>query len=591
MDLQYPLFTLKTDCQDCYKCLRECPVKAIKIVEGSANIIPEFCIACGHCVEICPAKAKQVRDDLGRAKLLIKEKNTVYASLAPSWISEFKGVSEAQIISAIRRLGFAGVSETALGAEEVSANVAKILANGENRIYVSTACPSAVEFICKYLPDKTDLLTSFDSPLLAHCKMLREEFGDNIKTVFFGPCIAKKYEADRHPDVLNIALTFDDLRKWLEKEEISLEEIKPSQFDIFTPRHSEEGAMYPIEGGMIETLKPYHERSKYHYISISGIKNIERELRNLHENKLTKPVFIEALACEGGCVNGPCSKNEESGLEERMDVLNNSSIPSQIKRSPSINIEQKYEPIDTNVRPAFEEVEMRRALLKVGKRYVEDELNCGGCGYGTCRNFAKALLQGKAETDMCVSYMRQQAQKKANALIRCIPAAIVLVDARLNIMEWNDRFLKLFFHDDEHLEDYPDKDIESARLEDFIPFVNLFQAALKTEQDIHKEHLKVDDRLYDITVFNINKKQVLGGIIQDVTGSEMKREQIAQRAREVINKNLSTVQQIACTLGEHMAETEILLRSIAEGFSYDNNKSYTEKKLVQDETTENIKDK
>lgn len=176
MDLQYPLFTLKTDCQDCYKCLRECPVKAIKIVEGSANIIPEFCIACGHCVEICPAKAKQVRDDLGRAKLLIKEKNTIYASLAPSWVSEFKGVSEAQIISAIRRLGFAGVSETALGAEEVSANVAKSLASGENRIYVSTACPSAVEFICKYLPDKTDLLTSLDSPLLAHCKMLRNNF-------------------------------------------------------------------------------------------------------------------------------------------------------------------------------------------------------------------------------------------------------------------------------------------------------------------------------------------------------------------------------------------------------------------------------
>ena len=189
---EYPLYTVKNDCQDCYKCVRHCPVKAIKIEDNSAMIVPDLCIACGTCYKVCPAKAKQMRNDLTRAKHLLASGKDVYVSLAPSWITEFDGISQEQMIASIRRLGFRGVSETALGAEEVSANIAEILNQADKGLFISTACPSCVEYIRKYLPELTPNLTKVTSPLLAHCRILKEKLGPQTEVVFIGPCIAKK---------------------------------------------------------------------------------------------------------------------------------------------------------------------------------------------------------------------------------------------------------------------------------------------------------------------------------------------------------------------------------------------------------------
>jgi len=176
---------------------------------------------------------------------------------------------------------------------------------------------------------------------------------------------------------------------------------------------------------------------------------------------------------------------------------------------------------------------------------------------------------GKAEPEMCVSHMKQQAQRKANALIRCIPSPIVIADSKLNIMEYNDLFRDMFWNEDEHSDIYEYENLVGANLRDFISFTNLFSASLELGQDIHKEHIRHEDKMYDVVVFNIDDKQSVGGIINDVTNVEMHKEQIAARAKEVIHKNLATVQQIACTLGEHMAETEVLLRSIAKDYAAD----------------------
>ena len=183
------------------------------------------------------------------------------------------------------------------------------------------------------------------------------------------------------------------------------------------------------------------------------------------------------------------------------------------------------------------------------------------------------MLDGKAEPEMCVSHMKQQAQRKANALLRCIPSPIVIANARLSIMEYNDKFVETFWNEDEHADIYDQNNLHGADLRDFINFTNLFSASLDLEQDIHREHVRFNDKLFDVVVFNIDKKQIVGGIIEDVTNMEMKKEQIAEKAKEVIHKNLATVQQIACTLGEHMAETEVLLRSIAKDFATDDEQS------------------
>ena len=621
---EYPLYTIKNNCQDCYKCVRRCPVKAIKIEDGSAMIVPDLCIACGTCYRVCPAKAKQARNDLTRAKHLVQSGKDVYVSLAPSWITEFEGVSREQMIAAIRRLGFRGVSETALGAEEVSANIAGLLdkaandalqvsaapdmsqtACGEkdedasaerspertsgvredtntgeapqvsaaNRLFISTACPAVVEYINKYVPERTANLTKLTSPLLAHCRLLKTALGKDIEVIFIGPCIAKKIEADRHPDLLSLSLSFTDLRQWLKDENIELKDIHTSVFDKFVMSKAEEGTAYPVEGGMIETLKPYEQSQKAYLMQITGIDNIKRELKNIREEALDRPVFIECLACEGGCVNGPCTSSKKSGLEKRVEILKESDFSGLAgKRSPSVDIRLDYAP-EAIVQPKHDETDIKRVLASIGKYSIEDEINCGGCGYNTCRNFAKALLDGKAEPEMCVSHMKQQAQRKANALLRCIPSPIVIANARLSIMEYNDKFVETFWNEDEHADIYDQNNLHGADLRDFINFTNLFSASLDLEQDIHREHVRFNDKLFDVVVFNIDKKQIVGGIIEDVTNMEMKKEQLAEKAKEVIHKNLATVQQIACTLGEHMAETEVLLRSIAKDFAADDEQS------------------
>lgn len=621
---EYPLYTIKNNCQDCYKCVRRCPVKAIKIEDGSAMIVPDLCIACGTCYRVCPAKAKQARNDLTRAKHLVQSGKDVYVSLAPSWITEFEGVSREQMIAAIRRLGFRGVSETALGAEEVSANIAGLLdkaanealqvsaapdmsqtacgkkdedastehspertsgvhedtSTGEalqvsaaNRLFISTACPAVVEYINKYVPERTANLTKLTSPLLAHCRLLKTALGKDIEVIFIGPCIAKKIEADRHPDLLSLSLSFTDLRQWLKDENIELKDIHTSVFDKFVMSKAEEGAAYPVEGGMIETLKPYEQSQKAYLMQITGIENIKRELKNIREEALDRPIFIECLACEGGCVNGPCTSSKKSGLEKRVEILKESDFSGLAgKRSPSVDITLDYAS-EAIVQPEHDETDIKRVLASIGKYSIEDEINCGGCGYNTCRNFAKALLDGKAEPEMCVSHMKQQAQRKANALLRCIPSPIVIANAKLSIMEYNDKFVETFWNEDEHADIYDQNNLHGADLRDFINFTNLFSASLDLEQDIHREHVRFNDKLFDVVVFNIDKKQIVGGIIEDVTNMEMKKEQIAEKAKEVIHKNLATVQQIACTLGEHMAETEVLLRSIAKDFAADDEQS------------------
>ena len=579
---EYPLYTIKNNCQDCYKCVRRCPVKAFNIEDGSAMIVPDLCIACGTCYRVCPAKAKQARNDLTRAKHLVQSGKDVYVSLAPSWITEFEGVSREQMIAAIRRLGFRGVSETALGAEEVSANIAGLLdkaaneapqVSAANRLFISTACPAVVEYINKYVPERTANLTKLTSPLLAHCRLLKTALGKDIEVIFIGPCIAKKIEADRHPDLLSLSLSFTDLRQWLKDENIVLKDIHTSVFDKFVMSKAEEGVAYPVEGGMIETLKPYEQSQKAYLMQITGIENIKRELKNIREEALDRPIFIECLACEGGCVNGPCTSSKKSGLEKRVEILKESDFSGLAgKRSPSVDITLDYAS-EAIVQPEHDETDIKRVLASIGKYSIEDEINCGGCGYNTCRNFAKALLDGKAEPEMCVSHMKQQAQRKANALLRCIPTPIVIANAKLSIMEYNDKFVETFWNEDEHADIYDQNNLHGADLRDFINFTNLFSASLDLEQDIHREHVRFNDKLFDVVVFNIDKKQIVGGIIEDVTNMEMKKEQIAEKAKEVIHKNLATVQQIACTLGEHMAETEVLLRSIAKDFAADDEQS------------------
>ena len=569
MNNTYPIYTGITDCQDCYKCVRHCPVKAIHIEDGKASVIPEDCVLCGKCVLICPSGAKKIRDDLERVKQLLRIKERVIVSLAPSFVNEFENISNEQLIAAIKKLGFWGVSETALGAQEVSAHVAETLSNSSKGIFLSSACPSAVELVRKHYPAFHSLVTTLKSPMQAHATLLQREYGQDITVVFIGPCIAKKDESDLHPELVSASLTFKDLIKWFKQEN-----IKPQSFDsdlknTFIPENAREGSLYPVEGGMIAGIKAECSVDDPAFMSFSGVGDIQMALEGLENFTPSKPVFIELLACKGGCINGPAKLTDKSTVQKRFNVLEGSQYTKeQIPRKPQEIINEEYIPIE-NKGANISEMDIQQALLSIGKYTNEDEINCGGCGYYSCRDFARALLEGKAEREMCVTRMRKLAHKKANALLRAIPSGVVIVNEDLKIVECNKNFSKLLGEVEEQIFDAK-PGMEGASLEKVLPqYHYYFNTVLESGEDILEKDFKFENRIIHGSIFNIEKNRIVGGVFQDITNPAMQRERIIGKTKEVIEKNLETVQKIAYLLGENASETQVVLDSIINSFSRD----------------------
>jgi iron only hydrogenase large subunit-like protein len=555
------IYTRQRECQDCHKCIRECPVKAIRVEDGYARVVPDLCIMCGICVLACPHSAKQVRDDLPDARALLTSGRKVIASLAPSFVARYSGVQPSHLIHALKRLGFFAVSETALGAQQVSASVYSLMHHKPKQIWISSACPVVVDFIAKYHPECQPHVIGVLSPLLTHCKMLRAYYGEDIATVFFGPCIAKKKEAEQHPELLDVVLTFEDLDRWLAEEHIHLAEVEATPEDRFQPQEAEEGALYPIEGGMVSAVAGNREVNSLQFMSFSGISNVEQALKSIPEWHPEHNIFFELTACPGSCVNGPKAAHHSSVARRRYDILNYAKPAARLPRRPSLSATGHYDAAPI-ARTEYSEMQLREALRTVGKYSADDELNCGGCGYDSCRDFARALIERNAERMMCATYTRKLAQKKANALLQKMPSAVVIVNEDLKIIESNKHFARLF-----GLDGGQPTEMEGGALSVEVPFANLFKRVLESGKDILGHDVRYQRSILNTSIFTIEPHAVLCGIFQDITQPIFQKEQIIARAREVIQKNLNTVQQIAYLLGENAADSEITLNSIVNSFS------------------------
>ena len=553
------IYTQKYECQDCHKCIRECPVKAIRVQEGYARIVPEMCILCGNCILACPSNAKHVRDDLPAVKNLLKSGRKVVVSLAPSFIAQYPGVRPGQLIHALKKLGFHGVSETALGAQQVSTCLAALMQTGPAKVWISSACPVVVDFVGKYHPECQEQLTSLLSPLLTHCKMLRARFGSDIAIVFIGPCIAKKREAEAHPELLDVVLTFEDLALWLAEENIHLASAIETADDYFDPESAREGALYPVEGGVLPGLGSAIDSSRV--IAFSGLQNVEQAFKGVAEWNPDHSILLELTACAGSCINGPKASRSLSIARRRYDVAQYAKPAPEPPRKIEVKIDEQYVPAPVP-QIHYSEMQMREALRAVGKYSIENELNCGGCGYESCRDFARALIARNAERMMCATYTRKLAQKKANALLEKMPSAVVIVDEQLKIIECNLHFVRLFSEDISQ-----PKDLEGYTLDAVIPFSHLFSRVFEFDEDIVGHDIRYQHCILNASIFSIEPHSILCGIFQDITQPAFQKEQIIARAHEVIQKNLKTVQQIAYLLGENAAESEITLNSIVRSFS------------------------
>ena len=551
-----PVYTIENECQDCYKCVRHCHCKAIRIVNGKASVIAENCVACGECVKVCPSHAKKIRTDLPRLQQMLGTSVKLYASIAPSFTAYFPGTTIGQLATALKKIGFAGVAETAIGAQAVSRQTAGFLKNTDLNFVISSACPACVDYIRKYHPQYTANIVPLHSPVMAHCQMIKERFGADCKVVFFGPCAAKKNEADRNPEIFSLAVTFATLEELFEENGIipMAEEESALLMD-----NAEEGRFYAVEGGMNDTLRD--ENCGIRYISVSGLENLDRMLRFYHGSAGERKIFLEALACPGGCINGPVIPAAYAGgLDVIAETDKISTMAASSKRAAQEHIESEFS-ADSLPEWHASEKELTIALAKVGKFTREDELNCGACGYNTCREFATALLQHKAEEAMCHTYLRKNFERTSNALIRFIPAAVVMVDENLNICECNRNFAVM----SEMTEVYDALgNLNTIAIDHALPgFSELFSSVISNGGEIEKFNQKLQDKIVNISVFSIAHGKSAGAVIQDITKNELQREHIAEKAREVIRKNVLTVQQVARLFGEHVAETEILLNEIA----------------------------
>jgi iron only hydrogenase large subunit-like protein len=570
---QYPIYTAETECRDCYKCVDRCPVKAIRVQNGRMSVISKMCIFCGNCVRNCPASAKKVRGDVGAIKKLFERGIKVYASVAPSFPAEFFGFTPAQFVSALKRLGFHAVSETALGADYVSARVAADLkvasadADGQ-KLFLSSACPAVVLYLKRYAAAFVPYLNDRASPLLAHAQLLRTIYGDKIGVVFIGPCIAKKREADQFKEV-NAVITFDELKQWLREENINPADINDADTEGgFVPRRAAKGAFYPVDGGMILSMRKYRGFSKTSNMVISGIRTITETLNaESHKLELESPLFLELLACEGGCINGPCTTRDASAIKRRAlllkyaesadDVLDTATAGKPVTLTGELAALVVKE---ANHSPE----EIRAALAATGKYGANDEINCSKCGYENCRAFAKAILEKRAEKTMCATYVRNLAQKKANALIDAMPSGVVIVDKNMRVIECNKNFARLMGSEiDELYESSPG--LHGLNLNKIDCPGTYFEDVLSSKtMDSFDYDIRINDKILHLNVYVIEKGETVAGVFTDITVPQIRRDRTVLQAKKIIETNVKTVQKIAFLLGENAANTEAILNSIIE---------------------------
>ncbi|MGB4653883.1 MAG: [Fe-Fe] hydrogenase large subunit C-terminal domain-containing protein [Bacteroidales bacterium] len=544
-------------CKDCYKCLRACPVKAIDVTNHQAKIIDERCILCGTCTIVCPQNAKIVHSEKDNVKELIKNNSNVIASVAPSCISSFQITDFSTMKIALGKLGFADAEETALGAQLVVREYAKLMETGQFKNFIVSACPAVCKMIQMYYPRALKYLAPVDSPMIAHAKLIKSKMPD-AKIVFIGPCIAKKREAEES-HLIDGVLTFEDLNEMFAEKDIVLDDILTLNMDN-NAKHANLAKAFPISHGIIQSFEKLPEN--YDYMSIDGADRCLDVLENIES---ISNVFIEMNVCKDACVNGPCSLDKVGGsikaTSEIRDYVNREKkklpIVEKIPESP-VDLSTNYERLRVSGKIPTEK-EIAEILAKIGKTKPEDELNCGTCGYSTCREKAWAVFNGYADIEVCLPYMQQRAESFSYEIIRNSPEGLIVLDFDMNILEMNNHARKLLGVQNGFVKGQPA--VELFNPTDFM---------LALEKNQHLERKKVfipASKLYvDLSISIIKEHRALFGIMKDVTDEANYNEKLNSMRLEtlettdkVIKKQMFIAQEIASLLGETTAETKIAL--------------------------------
>lgn len=544
----------EANCKNCYKCIRNCPVKSIRFGDDQANIISNECILCGRCFVVCPQNAKKVRNDVPAAKELIASGAPVYASIAPSFVANYGSVTLRSMDTALKKLGFAGAEETAMGAELVKKQYDAMLDEGRRSVIIASCCPTINMLIRKYYPGALPYLAPVVTPMRAHCMDIKRRHPD-AKTVFIGPCISKKEEADGRASHVDCALTFEELTAWLAEENVTL-----------SREEEEEGCrarLFPTPGGILRSMEAANP--DYEYISVDGIENCMQALEELLAGKPGK-CFIEMSACAGSCTGGPAmDTRERHPLKSLIAVTRYAGREDKNEADlPPEKLLCNYSPL-TVPRVHISEEAISEVLRKIGKTRPEHELNCGSCGYNTCREKAVAVLQGKANLTMCLPYLKEKAESFSDNIIENTPNAIIVLDENYAVQQLNSAACSLV-----NIRDASDVVGEPvARILDPKPFLDALETRRNTFD--RRAYLAEYEKYVEQSVIYDREYHILICIMRDVTEEVLRqhgKEALSRKTVEItdrmIEKQMRTVQEIASLLGETTAETRIALTRLKE---------------------------
>ena len=545
----------KSNCKSCFRCVRKCPVKSIRFSGNQAHIIGNECILCGNCVVQCPQNAKEIADGIEKVRVLLQSGDPVVVSLAPSFIANYDGVGIASMRCALKKLGFYDVEETAIGATVVKNEYERLIQEEERDVIITSCCHSINLLIQKHFPECLEYLADVLSPMQAHCSDIKKRI-PNAKTVFVGPCVAKKDEAEYYEGIVDAVLTFEELDKMLEKEGV-VPEILPDAAEESRAR------FFPTTGGVLKTMA--QNAPEYTYLAIDGVENCMTALRDIANGKIHK-CFIEMSACVGSCIGGPVMNRTKKPLVSdylkvasyagQRDFLVEQPNPAELKKNFAA-IEQKLsEPSET---------EIMNVLRQMGKFKPADELNCGTCGYNSCRDKAIAIIQGKAEISMCLPFLKDKAENFSDTIVNNTPNGLIVLNEDLEVQQINNAARRIM-------------NIRAASDVLGEPVVRILDPALFAQVKAsgrsirnRRTYLAEYKKYVEQTVVYDGEARMLIGIMRDVTDeveAHEKKENISRQtievADKVVEKQMRIVQEIASLLGETAAETKIALAKLKE---------------------------
>ncbi|MCF8218834.1 MAG: 4Fe-4S binding protein [Bacteroidales bacterium] len=616
------LFIDNTACERCYACIRVCPTHALKVSgeEGYPELMPERCIGCGHCVTVCSPGAIEYRKEKDSVLSLLKSDKKTAAIVDPSISGEFHDITDyRKFVEMIRALGFDYVSEIAFGVDVVAAQYKQLLENFKGKYYITANCPAVVSYVEKFHPELVDNMAPIVSPMIAMAKIMRKKYGGDLKIVSIGPCVAAKQEALQYTGASKVdaVLTFVELREMFQEHEIKESKLEFSDFDMPI---GWKGSLYPISRGWLQTAGLSEDLLEGKLITAEGQKDMIDAIFQFkeHVNFIRRNLN---LFYNEGCLMGPGTSRGGKKfvrrtlvtdyVAKRLETISKSRWKENLDLFSQLDYSRAFSKNDQRL-PEPSEEKINEILKIIGQEDKSEQMGCQVCGYRSCRDFAIAVSKGIAQPEMCHTYTTQksrqyieslrktnkkleetqealelsektarheqqlakEASQRSTTMLKKLPSAVVIVDENLKILESNEQFIEIMGDEAREINEII-PGLVGADLKSLMNYNihNLFSFVIKNNEDIMNKDVKLKDKLFNLSIFTINKNKIVGAVLRDMYQPEVRKEEVIRRVTDVIDDNLNMVQQIGYLLGESASVIEKKLSTIIETYKDEDEKN------------------